>query len=320
MTTLITGVAGFIGSHLASALIERGHRVIGIDCFTPFYGRAQKEANLDSLLGQPGFRMQCMDLSLSVPELPDSIDYVIHLAGQPGVGASWGRGFGEYVQHNILATQQLLEAIATLRTKRVLVASSSSVYGGGDGHPIKEDAELKPLSPYGVTKLATEKLCFSYGKAFDLDIGILRYFSVYGPRQRPDMVFHRFFKAALSGEMLPVHGDGSQRRDFTYIDDVVDATVSALDCPSLPGPVNIGHGHPHDLRSCIRMMQEICGAALEVEFSNRPIADPDSTWADISKARQCLGFSPRRKMEEGLARQWEWMQSTAGRTASSACR
>jgi UDP-glucuronate 4-epimerase len=318
MTTLITGVAGFIGSHLADALIERGHAVIGVDCFTAFYGRPQKEDNLTHLLGQPAFRLYEIDLSADMPGgLPRSIDYVIHLAGQPGVGASWGRGFSEYVRHNILATQHVLEAATAWSPKRVIVASSSSVYGAASGQPIREDVPLDPVSPYGVTKLAAEKLCLAYAKAFDLDIGILRYFSVYGPRQRPDMVFHRFFRAAMSGQKLPVHGDGTQRRDFTFVDDVVDATISALECAALPGPVNIGNGHPYDLRSCIRLIQEICGGTLDVEFSDRPIADPDSTWADIGRAGQYLGFVPRRSMAEGLLRQWEWMRANAERTTTT---
>lgn len=312
-TCLVTGVAGFIGSHLAGRLLGRGHTVIGVDCFTRFYERSKKDANLRDLLGQPEFRMQTIDLAAAPPDgLPSSIDYVFHLAAQPGVRASWGHAFAEYARNNVLGTQRLLEALTAIRPRRVIVASSSSVYGSNAQWPISETAEMNPASPYGVTKLAAEKLCLAYAKAFDIDVCILRYFSVYGPRQRPDMVFHRFLRAALLGEKLSVYGDGTQRRDFTYVDDVVEATLSAMESDAPNAVFNIGSGRPYDLRSCIEIIQGLCPRPLAIEYSNPEIGDRVCTWADINRARHGLSYAPRCSIQDGLARQWEWMQQVYG--------
>jgi len=233
-TCLVTGAAGFIGSHLAEALVARGYRVIGVDAFVDFYPRSMKEANLRDLRQAPTFQFIEADLrTTDLVTLLTGIDYVFHLAAQAGVLTSWGDGFTAYVEHNVLATQRLLEAAQQRGVRRVIYASSSSVYGETPTLPAREDSPPLPISPYGVTKLAAEHLCRLYTIGHELPTISLRYFTVYGPRQRPDMAFHKFIHALLRDEPIPVYGDGEQSRDFTYVGDIVAATLAAM-----------GHGVP----------------------------------------------------------------------------
>jgi UDP-glucose 4-epimerase len=240
-TALVTGVAGFIGSHLAEELLHRGYSVVGIDCFTDYYPREIKETNLANLMVNENFKFIKADL-LDVNFKDLNVDYIFHMAAQPGVRASWGKSFQVYVKDNILVTQKLLEDFLDSEIKKFVFASSSSVYGDVAELPIREDALPKPISPYGVTKLAAENLCHLYWKNYGIPIVSLRYFTVYGPRQRPDMAIHKFVKAMLEDKEIVIYGDGNQTRDFTYISDAVEGTILAAKS-NLEGEVfNIGGG------------------------------------------------------------------------------
>jgi len=267
----VTGAAGFIGSHLAERLLAAGWEVVGVDCFTDYYPRAAKEANLEGLRGQPGFRLVEMDLnSAALGALLQGIDTVFHQAGQPGVRASWGRSFEPYLRSNILATQALLEAALHLKRplRRFVFASSSSVYGDAPQLPVREDTLPQPISPYGVTKLAAEHLCSLYTR-LGVPAVSLRYFTVYGPRQRPDMAFHRFIRAVLEGREIEIHGDGEQTRDFTYVMDIVDANLSAAAAPAerVVGRVyNLGGGSRVTVNEVIAIVEGAAGRPAVVDL------------------------------------------------------
>ena len=308
MRALVTGVAGFIGSTLAERLLATGADVFGIDCFTDYYPRAMKERNLLGLVGQPRFRffesrMQDADL----PGLLGDRTHVFHLAAQAGVRKSWGRDFTVYTTNNIEATQVLLEACVTRPLERVVYASSSSVYGDNVAMPMREDAMPQPVSPYGVSKLAAEQLCYLYCVNYGVPTVALRYFTVYGPRQRPDMGFHKFLRATILGEPIRLFGDGEQTRDFTFVADVVSATVAAA-TRGAPGRVyNIGGGS----RVTVNHALDIIGRVAH----RRPIVTDDSvqkgdmrhTCADTSLARADLGFAPSVGLDEGLAAEHAWL-------------
>src|SRR5262245_48889529 len=241
-TYVVTGCAGFIGSHLSTALLNRGETVIGVDAFTDFYSREVKEENIESLRGHPGFRLLIADLNeIEIEDLIADAAGVFHLAAQPGVRGSWGDSFQVYARDNITATQRVLEA-ASRRNIRVVFASSSSVYGKAESYPTAEDVRPDPVSPYGVTKLTCENLARAYGLDFDLDSVALRYFTVYGPRQRPDMAFSRLISAVLNGHEFSIFGDGRQSRDFTYVDDAVSATLLAMELGATGAIYNVGGG------------------------------------------------------------------------------
>jgi len=298
---LVTGVAGFVGSHLAEALVERGEDVIGVDSFTDAYDGRLKEENVAGLLSSRRFRLVREDLnSADLPSLLEGVDTVFHLAAQAGVRASWGAEFGCYVERNIVATQRLLEAVKERPIHRFVFASSSSVYGDAPELPVTEDAPVRPVSPYGVTKLAAENLCFLYRKSYSLPLVSLRYFTVYGPRQRPDMALHRIVHAALAGSPLTLFGDGSQSRDFSYVSDVVRANLLAAERDEA-GPVyNIGGGARTSLRECISMVEEISGRPVPHERSARAKGDVRDTWSDCSAAKRDLGYAPEVPLREGL--------------------
>jgi UDP-glucose 4-epimerase len=317
MTTIVTGAAGFIGSRLSRRLLEEGRDVVGIDCFTNYYPRWIKARNVAPLLAGRRFRLIEKDLNeLPLRRLLRGAEAVFHLAAQAGVRASWGRSFETYIRHNIAATQRLLEAAKDAGGPKIVSASSSSVYGLTPDLPMTEGSPLFPLSPYGVTKLAAEDLAFLYFKNFGLPTVSLRFFTVYGPGQRPDMAFHKFFKAIREGREITVYGDGRQTRDFTYIDDIVDALLAALRAGT-PGEVyNIGGGHRERLDRLFPVLEDITGRPVRIRWAERQKGDVPDTHAAIDKARRDLGYAPKTALGEGLAREWEYIQNLYGRRSA----
>jgi nucleoside-diphosphate-sugar epimerase len=306
MRCFVTGVAGFIGSHLAERLIELGHEVVGLDRFTDYYPRATKEANLTKLRASTAFRLIEEDLATaSLDALLDGAEVVFHQAAQPGVRASWGQTFDAYTRDNILATQRLLEAVkGRASVRRFVYASSSSVYGDTADLPMREASLPRPYSPYGVTKLAAEHLCELYRNNFGVPTVSLRYFTVYGPRQRPDMGFNKFIRATLRGDAIPVFGDGEQTRDFTFVADAVDANIASIE--GNPGVYNIGGGSRVTLKQVFATLGEVIGYEPILNHVEPQAGDVRHTWADTSAARDGLGFSPKIALREGLEAQVAW--------------
>jgi UDP-glucose 4-epimerase len=310
MTALVTGAAGFVGSTLAETLIARGERVIGVDCFLDYYPRAAKERNLASFRDHERFEfLEAAIQDLPLDDLLKRVDHVFHLAAQAGVRASWGEEFSIYTDNNILATQRLLEAAVVARPKSFVFASSSSVYGDRAVLPMTEDVPLHPLSPYGVSKLAAERLCALYHENHGTPTVSLRYFTVYGPRQRPDMAFHRILACARSGTAFSLFGDGKQTRDFTFIDDAVAATMAAAESGRPGGVYNIGGGSRVSMLDVIETVKEVTGLPLEVEVREKQKGDMRDTYADTTRAAEDLGYAPSTSLREGLGREWEWIQS-----------
>ncbi len=310
MRCLVTGVAGFIGSHLAERLLADGHEVCGVDAFIDYYPRSIKEHNLEGCRAWNRFTfVEGTLLDLNLAPLLDGVDWVFHQAAQAGVRASWGREFARYVDCNVLATQRLLEALLHLKSlKRFVYASSSSVYGDTPALPVSEDAVPHPISPYGVTKLAAEHLCTLYHHNYGLPTVSLRYFTVYGPRQRPDMAFHRFCKSIIGGEPLHIFDDGSQTRDFTYITDVVEANIRAATSDAACGQVmNIAGGSRVTLHDVVHLLQQIHGSPLNVVFEEKQRGDVRHTFADTHRAEQTLGYSPLVSLWQGLANEFQYI-------------
>ena len=309
MKVVVTGAAGFIGSRLAARLLADGCSVTGVDCFTDYYPSWMKERNVAPLLARKSFKLIRADLNdLPLARTLRDADAVFHLAAQAGVRGSWGRSFAGYLRHNIQATQALLEAAKGLPLRRIVFASSSSVYGATPDLPMTETSPVRPLSPYGVTKLAAEALCGLYARNYGLPAVSLRFFTVYGPGQRPDMAFHKFFLAVRNGRPITVFGSGRQTRDFTFVDDIVAANVAAL-TRGRPGEAyNIGGGHRETLSRLFPVIGKICGRPVRIERLGRQKGDVPNTFAGIAKARRELGFTPRTSLEEGLRREWEWIQ------------
>lgn len=312
MKAVVTGAAGFIGSHLAESLLADGHEVLGIDAFVDYYPRAAKLANLAGLAGNPRFRFVEGALqALPLAPLLEGAGVVFHLAAQAGVRASWGREFEVYTGHNVLATQRLLEATVAAATPRLVYASSSSVYGDAASLPLREDSPCRPVSPYGVTKLAAEHLVHLYGVNHGLPVVSLRYFTVYGPRQRPDMAFHRFLAAARDGTPIRLFGDGSQTRDFTYVDDIVRATRAAAE-RGRPGAVyNVGGGERVALAWVLDRIAAITERRLDVRREAAQKGDMRDTFADTGAAARELDFRSSVDLEEGLRREWSWIRGLA---------
>jgi len=311
MNALVTGGAGFIGSHLSELLLERGARVRAIDAFTDFYPRPLKERNLENLRGRDGYEFVEGDLrDLDLAKALDGITHVFHLAAQAGVRRSWGSEFSVYTGLNIDSTQRLLEACAKKPIERLVYASSSSVYGDNVEIPMTETALPQPVSPYGVTKLAAEQLCYLYHVNFGVPTVSLRYFTVYGPRQRPDMGFNRFFRAILDGKPLIQFGDGLQTRDFTFVADAAKATADAA-VRGVPGRVyNIGGGSRVSLRDVFDLIARVSGREVAIDQQGPQKGDMRDTYADTTLARQDLGFAPSVTLEEGLRAMWRWMETT----------
>ncbi|MFI5184301.1 MAG: NAD-dependent epimerase/dehydratase family protein [Vicinamibacteria bacterium] len=309
MKVVVTGAAGFIGSHLVERLLADGRQVVGLDAFVDYYPRSVKERNLARARDHAAYRfieghLQEMDLSGAL----EGAQEVYHLAAQAGVRASWGHDFSVYTDHNVLATQRLLEAAVAAKVGQLVYASSSSVYGDSVALPLREDSLCRPVSPYGVTKLAAEHLVHLYHTNHGLPVVSLRYFTVYGPRQRPDMAFHRFLKAARDRIPIRVFGDGLQTRDFTFVDDIVSATRSAAET-GRPGHVyNVGGGERVTLNDVLRLIEEITGGPLEVIRDEAQRGDMRDTLADTTAARRDLAFRSTVDLRRGLEREWEWMR------------
>jgi nucleoside-diphosphate-sugar epimerase len=317
---VVTGAAGFIGSHLAAALLDRGHQVVAIDAFTDYYPRADKRANLAGLLEQPGFRLVEADLAeVEVASSLRGAAVVFHQAAQPGVRASWGPTFARYLHHNVLATQRLLESCVRAGVPRLVLASSSSVYGDAPGYPTTEESTTRPVSPYGVTKLASEQLCTAYAQPgmSSMQVALLRYFTVYGPRQRPDMAVRRFLEAAWTDRPIVVYGDGEQTRDFTYVDDAVQANLLAMTAPVRAEPINIGGGRRATVNEVLELVGQATGHRLRIHRRPAPPGDVRHTGADGTRAEALLGYRPKTDLEIGIAEQAAWVgrrhRSSAGR-------
>jgi nucleoside-diphosphate-sugar epimerase len=313
---VVTGCAGFIGSQLTEALLAAGDSVLGVDAFTDYYPRELKERNLEGARSQPAFRFVEADLAQAdLTSVFADVDGVFHLAAQPGVRASWGEDFAVYARNNVIATQRVFDAAASGRV-RVVWASSSSVYGEAEGYPTSEDARPRPVSPYGVTKLTCEHLADAYAINYGLDAVGLRYFTVYGPRQRPDMAFARLVEAALTDRPFPLFGTGEQSRDVTYVEDAVDATIAAM-ARGLSGETyNVGGGNETTLRAVIELCEELSGRPVRLDEKPRPPGDVARTAADIGRARTVLGWSPRTGVAEGVEAQLVWARGMSDTNAS----
>ena len=297
MRYIVTGAAGFVGSQLATSLQEAGHDVVGVDCFTDYYDPAEKEENAR------GLDVRRLDLAEQPLEL-DGVDGVFHLAAQAGV-RSFGEVFPTYVRRNLLASQRVLEACAQAGV-RVVLASSSSVYGEAEAYPTPETTEPKPISPYGITKLGCEHLARAYASAFGLDAVVLRYFTVYGPRQRPDMFFRRVCEALLGGGTFEIFGTGEQSRSFTYVGDAVDATILAMERAERGALFNVGGGEEATMREAISLLERVSGRTLDVRHVGVAMGDVSRTNADVSRIHAVLGWRPETSLDDGLARMWSW--------------
>jgi nucleoside-diphosphate-sugar epimerase len=319
LRVVVTGAAGFIGSHLVERLLADDHEVVGVDCFTDYYRRARKEQNLEAARAHPNFSFEELDLvSADLTAALEGADVVYHLAGQPGVRPSWGHQFDRYARDNVLATQRLLEHLKDSRLSRLVFAGSSSVYGDAESFPTRESALPQPVSPYGVTKLAAEHLAFLYRRNFGIPVVSVRYFTVYGPRQRPDMAFSRFMQALADGDSIEVFGDGEQTREFTYVSDAVEGTLKAATAEVVGDVFNLGGGSRVTVNKVLTTLEEI--SRLQLRRHELPAApgDPRHTGASINKAREQLGWEPRVSLRDGLARQWQWFQETRTRSKGPA--
>jgi UDP-glucuronate 4-epimerase len=301
MRYLVTGAAGFVGSHLAEALVGAGHDVVAIDAFTDYYDPERKRENARGL--------DVVEADLATAEvdgLLDGVDGVFHLAGQPGVRASFGPGFELYVQRNVLASGCLFEAAARRRV-RVVYASSSSIYGDAESYPTPEEALPRPISPYGVTKLCTEHLAYAHARTTELEAVGLRYFTVYGPRQRPDMAFTPLLEALAAGGTFRLFGDGSASRSFTFVGDAVAATVAAMEHGRAGELYNVGGGDEASMTDAIALAETISGKTLALERHGAAAGDVRRTRADVAKAERELGWQPTTALADGLRAQWAWV-------------
>jgi nucleoside-diphosphate-sugar epimerase len=306
--SFVTGVAGFIGSHLAEKLLAAGHDVIGIDNFLDNYAGSFKEKNLSELSVHGNFTFVRGDLlQCDLKNLLRDVSYVFHLAGQPGVRSSWGKEFARYTDNNIRSTQLLLEAAKELKLAKFVYASTSSVYGDTDDLPMREEGGTRPISPYGATKLAAEHLCHLYWKAFGVPTVSLRFFTVYGPRQRPDMFFHIFMRALLRGDQVPLYDDGEQTRDFTFCSDIVDGTLAAAFYPGQGEVFNLGGGSEVSILNAIALVETMAGRKANLKRFDRQKGDVRHTKARLDRAKSQLGYLPKVGLEQGLTEEWNWI-------------
>lgn len=310
MKAVVTGAAGFIGSHLCERLLEGGHDVVGVDCFTDYYSPDRKHAHLAGAAAHERFTLVEDDLNrCDLVELLAGASCVFHLAAQAGVRSSWGTEFAHYIDSNILATQRILEALKELKTIMLVHSSSSSVYGETRDLPMREEHPLRPISPYGATKLSAEHLCELYRVNYGVRYIALRYFTVFGPRQRPDMAFSRFITAALSNEPITVYGDGAQTRDFTFVSDAVEANMLASRHEGSSHVFNIGGGARISIRDVLGGIEQELGVSLVVRHRERAKGDVTDTLADTARARAELGFEPAVPFAEGLRREIGWYRN-----------
>jgi UDP-glucose 4-epimerase len=314
LKVVVTGAAGFIGSHLSERLLADGHEVTGLDSFTDYYDRGQKERNLEASRKHRNFAFKELDLvEDDFSGVLVEAKFVFHMADQSAVRSSWGSHFDRFVRNNIVATQRLFEALKQVPVDRLIYASSSAVYGDAEMSPTRETALPRPISPYGMTKLAAEHLAILYMRTFGIPVVALRYFTVYGPRQRPDMALARFMQALASGDEIEVFGDGEQARDFTYISDAVDGTIKAATANVAGQIINLGGGSRVTINQVLKALEEISG--MNAKKRNLPATpgDPKHAVASINLARERLGWEPRVSLSEGLTKQWEWFQETQDR-------
>ncbi|MCH8949464.1 MAG: GDP-mannose 4,6-dehydratase [Chloroflexi bacterium] len=313
--SIVTGAAGFVGSHLADRLLAMGHEVVGVDSFTDSYARHLKERNLSDAKRHERFQFIDGDLlDIDLDALLVSADHVFHLAGQAGVRPSWGSQFAVYLRNNIAATQRLLEAAKRAQLRTFVFASSSSIYGNAKRLPVTEETLPQPISPYGVTKLAAEHLCSLYHRVYQVPTVSLRYFTAYGPRQRPEMAIQRFLSASMNGEQVTIFGDGTQTRDFTFVGDVVEANVRALEAPADERIFNVCGGSRISVNDLIELVGEATGKPLAIQYEPAAKGDALHTLGDNSLAQQHLGFSPKTSLADGVAAQWRWLaNSESGR-------
>jgi len=298
---LITGCAGFIGSNLVESLLRMDYKVMGLDCFTDYYSSEIKKKNMINFVNNKNFVFIKNDLNVAdLKNIIEDVDYIFHLAAQPGVRASWGQNFEIYIKNNILATQKILEACKDSDIKKFIFSSSSSVYGNANKLPINEDAMKTPISPYGVTKLAAENLCNLYYENYNIPTVSLRYFTVYGPRQRPDMAFHKFIYTILNNGPITVYGNGKQTRDFTYILDVIDATILAMRNGVNGEVYNIGGGSRISVSDVIKIIEQITKKKARIEYKQFQKGDVKDTYADINKAKNRLKYQPNVNIKTGL--------------------
>lgn len=315
MKALVTGVAGFIGSNLAESLVAAGHEVVGIDCFLDYYPREMKERNLAALKASDRFRfVEASLVDADVADLVGGVDWVFHQAAQAGVRSSWGEDFRIYSDNNVYATQRLLEACRGGALRKFVYASSSSIYGDTDDLPMRETSMPRPVSPYGVSKLAAEHLVWLYSKNFGLPTVSLRYFTVYGPRQRPDMAFHRFIRAVIEDESIVLYGDGEQSRDFTFVADIVRANIAAAEAPVSGTVYNLGGGSRTTVNEVIATIGRLVGREPRVDRRETQKGDVRHTAADTSAARREIGFAPQVSLDQGLERQVAWQKELIAAT------
>ncbi|MFH1784742.1 MAG: NAD-dependent epimerase/dehydratase family protein [bacterium] len=300
MRCVVTGCAGFIGSHLTERLLQAGHSVVGIDVFSDYYGIELKKRNMSSFTHNKDFTLIDGDIvKLDLEGSMHDAEFIFHEAAQPGVRQSWGSDFERYVHDNIMATQKILEFVKDKNIKKLVFASSSSVYGDSE-LPMKEQNAVRPVSPYGVSKLAAEHLCYLYWKNYNVPVVSLRYFTVYGPRQRPDMAFYKFIKAMLNGKEVVVYGDGNQTRDFTYVSDIVDANMRAMQTDALGEVFNLGGGEQVSVNEVLKVLEKVTGKPAKIRYVEKQKGDVRDTKSDISKATKILGYSPQVKLSKGL--------------------
>lgn len=309
MRAVVTGAAGFIGSLLCEKLLAEGWEVVGVDRFSDYYDPRIKRKNLQHCLKNPRFTLVEEDLNSSNFDFLRKGDFVFHLSAQPGVRKSWGKEFEIYVKDNVLSTQRLLEKCREIEISKFIYASSSSIYGAVEELPLKEDSNPKPFSPYGVTKLAGENLVMLYHRNFQLPGVALRFFTVIGRRQRPDMAFHKFLKALWLDEEIKIFGDGRQSRDFTHVDNILEGILLAAE-KAKPGSIyNLGSGKNLTLLEVIEIMEKITGKKAKIEFTAKAKGDVYHTLADISRIRRELGYEPKKTLEEGIEEEWQWIKA-----------
>jgi len=313
-TAIVTGVAGFIGSHIAESLLDKKFRVIGIDSFTDYYSKRIKKNNIRKCLRSKNFSFIEKDiLRFDLSSLLKKGEYIFHEAAQPGVRSSWGKEFETYVKNNIIVTQRLLEfSKDNKKLKKIVIASSSSVYGNQSGKMIENSTITMPVSPYGTTKLAAENLAMLYHKNFGMPITALRYFTVYGPRQRPDMAFTKFITSAIKKEKITIYGNGKQTRDFTYISDVVNANISCISNDVSGKILNIGGGHIISINDILKEIKTITNQDLKISYLSKQPGDVERTEADIKNAKKFLKFQPKIKVRQGLIIQTEYIKNNLG--------